>query len=238
MFGFLSPPRIPPPVRPDDFTREERDRHRSIITEGDPLRARRDQAGIDRLLTNAVTEITGPTGAFTLSQRQHADDQTGRHIAEFLGQSAELEERRRDMSEERLGMLESERRRDLDEYEQMVQSHQAAEEVARKNWQSGLLRAGAGLLSVAAPGIGTAIGAGVGLLAGGQRELPPEDRRARVGMTAGNPMGWMGSQWGTQGFVGVGFDREDEAIMPPLPDDMGDIYGTPTDPTRFSVLGY
>lgn len=212
MFGFLSPPEIPEPVKPDDFTKQERDRLRSVVTEGDPLRTRRDQTGIDRLLTNAVTEITGPTGAFTLSQRQHANDQVGRDIAEFLGQSSQLEEERRYQSEDRLGQLESQRNRDLDEYDQMVQAHQAAEEVARKNWQSGLLRAGAGLLSVAAPGIGSIVGAAA---TANQASTP----QAGVGFSqmSGEAMGRMANSvepvGGTVGMTNQ-WEREDESMMP------------------------
>lgn len=176
MFGFLQPPEIPAPVKPEDFTKQERDRLRGVVTDGDPLRARRDQTGIDRLLTNAQTEIVAPTGAATLAGRQHANDQISRDIAEFLGQSSQLEEERRYQSEARLGELESERQRDMDEYDQLVQAHQAAEEVARKNWQSGLLRAGAGLLSVAAP----AIGAGVGAL------LASDENQNEAGVGFGN----------------------------------------------------
>lgn len=163
MLGFLSPPKIPEPVKPDDFTAEERERLRGVVRDGDPLKDRRDQNAIDRLLTNSVTEVTGPTGAFTLAQTQHANDQVAKNLSEFLGQSSQMEEERRFQSEDRLGQLESERKRDLDEYDQQVASHHAMEEVARKNWQSGLLRAGVGLASVAIPGIDA-------LLPGGEDE--------------------------------------------------------------------
>lgn len=206
--GFLTPPKIPEPVKPEDFTASERDRLRGVVTGGDPMKERRDQTAIDRLLTNSVTEITGPTGAFTLAQRQHADDNVAKSVAEFLGQSAQLEDQRRFEAEGRLGELEADRKRDLDEYEQLQASHQAAEEVARKNWQSGLLRAGAGLLSVAAPGVGSVIGAAAGL-GGGNKE--PLDYEPSIGMTAGDPGKW---------FDSVGSQRtyeEDEIGMLPAP---------------------
>lgn len=174
MFGFLSPPEIPEPVKPDDFTSGERERLRGVVRDGDPLKDRRDQTAIDRLLTNSVTEVTGPTGAFTLAQTQHANDQVSKNLSEFLGQSAQLEDEVRYRSEDRLGKLESQRKRDLDEYDQQVASFHAAEEVARKNWQSGMLRAGAGLLSVAAPGIGSVVSKGFNALTSGDEVKQPD----------------------------------------------------------------
>lgn len=206
--GFLTPPKIPEPVKPDDFTASERERLRGVITDGDPLRERRDQTAIDRLLTNSVTEITGPTGAFTLAQRQHADDNIAKNIADFLGQSSQMEEERRFQAEGRLGELEADRKRDLDEYEQLQASHQAAEEVARKNWQSGLLRAGAGLLSVAAPGIGAGINALTNL--GDRGDEGGLDYEPSIGMTAGDPSRWFDT-------VGRQRNEDDELGMLPTP---------------------
>lgn len=185
LFDFLKPPKIPEPVKPDDFTAEQREFYRGIAATGDPLRDRRDESAIDRMLTNAsVMDVDGPSAGFAVANRNRQNVDTQRTIAQFLGESDQVEEQRILGAEDKLFQLQSQRKMDLDEYEQLMASHQAAEEIARKNWQSGLFRAGANLL-------GTVVGApGVGSMLFNSTEQAPETVTSRVGMFAGNPANW------------------------------------------------
>lgn len=159
--GLFSAPDIPAPTEPRDFTRGERDRLSGIVTGGDPMRDNRDRQMIDRLLTNNAGDVVGPTASTTLAMRNEQNAQTGRQISEYMSESDRLEQERVLQAEERLGQLEGERQRDLDEYDQLVQSHKAQQEVMDSNFKSGLLRAGVNLAGTAldfyAPGAGTAL---------------------------------------------------------------------------------
>jgi hypothetical protein len=147
---LFEPPSIPGPVRPEDFTRGERDRLRRITTEGDPTRETRDRTLIDRILTqSAGAEFMGPTPGATLAGRQQMDIETGRTIAGAMGESDVLEAERIFQAEGRLGELESQRARELDEFRQLQASHEAAEATMRANFRSGLLRAGLGIATTA-----------------------------------------------------------------------------------------
>lgn len=153
----MRPPDIPDPIKPPDFTANERDRLRDVVTHGDPLREDRERRSFNRILTNSNTDIVGPSAAFTLAAREDESQRAGQQISQVMGQLDEQEDQFRFGAEGQLNQLTAERGRDLDEYRQQVAAKEAAEEVQRKNFASGLLRSGLNLAgTLLAPATGGA----------------------------------------------------------------------------------
>lgn len=213
-------PDIPEPNKPKDFYAAERELLRGIVAEGDPLREQRDRMALNRILTNASTEIIGPTGASTLAFRKQQSEAAGDQIAGYMAESSRLEQERVLGAQERLGQLQTMRGQDLDEYEQLKLKHEATEEVIGANFKAGLFRAGANLIGTGIEAYYDAqiptpeIDLGGG---GGWGEVIPENQTVTVGLgrqAISNMFG--GSEYDLEGMAdfnepseGLGFQRPD-----------------------------